>query len=64
MRQWDGVWPVKATIEDFPYATPEFMAEQKRLSPFNVRQDFYCECTPHKGCLLSRERVEKWSTQR
>ena len=50
---------VKATIEDSAYATPEFIAEQKRLFPFNVRQDFYCEFTPKKGCLLSRERVEK-----
>jgi len=31
---------VKATIEDAPYATPEFIAEQKRLFPFNFRQDF------------------------
>ena len=50
---------VKATIEDSPYATPEFIAEQKRLFPFNFRQDFYCEFTPAKGSLLSRERVEK-----
>ena len=50
---------VKATIEDSPYATPEFIAEQKRLFPFNFRQDFYCEFTPAKGCLLSRERIEK-----
>ena len=50
---------VKATIEDSPYATPEFIAEQKRLFPFNFRQDFYSEFTPAKGCLLSRERVEQ-----
>ena len=50
---------VKATIDDSPYATPAFIAEQKRLFPFNFRQDFYCEFTPAKGSLLSRERVEK-----
>lgn len=50
---------VKATIEDSAYATPEFIAEQQKLFPYNVRQDFYCEFTPPKGSLLSRERIEK-----
>ncbi|MBI2686035.1 MAG: hypothetical protein HYX27_06945, partial [Acidobacteria bacterium] len=50
---------VKATIEDAPYATPEFIEEQRRLFPFNFRQDFYCEFTPAKGRLLSRERIER-----
>ena len=50
---------VRATIEDSPYASPAFIAEQKRLFPFNIRQDLYCEFTAKKGCLLTRERVEK-----
>ena len=50
---------VKATIEDSPYASPAFIAEQKRLFPFNFRQDFYCEFLPAKGALLSRDRVDK-----
>jgi hypothetical protein len=54
-----GWLKVKATIEDSAYATPEFIAEQKRLFPFNFRQDFYCEFMPAKGSLLSRERIEQ-----
>jgi hypothetical protein len=49
---------VQATIEDSPYATPAFIEEQRRLFPFNFRQDFYCEFTPAKGSLLSAERVD------
>jgi hypothetical protein len=52
-------YKVKATIEDSPYASPAFIAEQKRLFPLNFRQDFYCEFLPAKGALLSRDRVDK-----
>ena len=37
---------VKATLADSPYAGTVFIKEQKRLFPFNFRQDFYCEFTP------------------
>ena len=58
-RNLTGWFKVKATIEDSAYATPAFIAEQKRLFPFNFRQDFYCEFMPPKGSLLSRERIEQ-----
>jgi hypothetical protein len=50
---------MKATIEDSPYASPAFIEEQKRLFPYNFRQEFYCEFTPAKGRLLDHERVNK-----
>jgi hypothetical protein len=49
---------VKATIEDSSYATPEFIAEQTKLFPHNVRQDFYCEFMPATGRAFTRERVD------
>ena len=50
---------MKATIEDAPYASKAFIEEQKRLFPYNFRQEFYCEFTPAKGRLLNHERVNK-----
>ena len=50
---------MKATIEDAAYATKEFIEEQKKLFPYNFRQEFYCEFTPAKGRLLDHERVNK-----
>ena len=41
-----GWFKVKATVDDSPYASTVFIKEQKRLFPFNFRQDFYCEFTP------------------
>lgn len=53
-----GWFRMKATIEDCPYASEEFIEEQRRLFPATFRQEFYCEFTPAKGRLLSRARIE------
>ena len=55
LKDW---YRVKATIEDCQYAGKAFIDEQRRLFPHNFRQEFYCEFTPARGRLLSRERVE------
>ena len=53
-----GWFRMKATIEDCPYASEDFIEEQRRLFPATFRQEFYCEFTPAKGRLLSRARIE------
>ena len=50
---------VKATIDDAPYASAAFSAEQQRLFANSFRQDFYCEFVAPSGRLLSRERIAK-----
>ncbi len=50
---------VKATVDDCPYISPEFLEEQKLLFPDIFRQEFYCEFVQPAGRLLSRERFAK-----
>jgi hypothetical protein len=49
---------IKATIEDMPSASAEFIAEQKRLFPDDFRRDFLCEFAPRPGQLISRETLQ------
>ncbi len=50
---------VKATVDDAPYISPDFLEEQRRLFPDIFRQEFYCEFLQPPGRLLSRERFAK-----
>jgi Terminase large subunit, T4likevirus-type, N-terminal len=50
---------IKATVEDSPYATREFIEEQQRLFPHKVRQDFFCEFTPPANRLFTRELIDR-----
>ena len=50
---------IKATVDDCPYVSPEFLEEQKLLFPDIFRQEFYCEFVQPAGRLLSRERFAK-----
>ncbi len=49
---------VKATVDDIPSASAEFIAEQKRLFPEDFRRDFLCEFAPRPGQLIDRETLQ------
>jgi len=49
LKDW---FKVKANVELSPYASTVFIKQQRRLFPFNFRQDFHCEFNPVKGRRL------------
>jgi hypothetical protein len=49
---------VHATAAVAPFATPAFLAEQRRLFPLTFRQDFFCDFKKEQGRFISREVIE------
>lgn len=49
---------VHATAAAAPFATPAFLAEQRRLFPLTFRQDYFCDFKNQQGRFISREIVE------